>query len=85
MGGYASVGGEALEGALVVAAEDFGVEPFLVAEVIVDGGEVGAGFLADFADGGAAEAGLGEGLGGDGEQVFAGGGAVGGFGGWRGG
>ena len=42
-------------GALLRVVEDGGVEPLLVAEVVVRGGDVGARAPADLRDGGAAE------------------------------
>ena len=46
--------------AAVRVPEDGGVEAFLAAEVVVDGGDVGVGLGADVADGGGLETLLGE-------------------------
>ena len=53
--------------------DDLGVEAQLVAEVIVDGGDIGARGDADFADGGGAIAAVGEDPSGNVEQLVAGG------------
>ena len=64
-------------------AEDFGVEGVFVAKVVVDGCDISAGAGGDFADGGVAEAEIGEGLACGFDEALAGG-VVGGGGGGMG-
>lgn len=63
-------------------AEDFGVQAEFVAEGVVDGGNIGAGAAADFADGGFVETLVGENFGCGVEEFFADGACVGRRDGW---